>query len=310
MRRLCCLLTIFFCTACVRTVTDNDVFKPLMAENTTMTITIDDDVKFVDNKPRGGLWEDIGATFEDGAVSADIGAIAYRIMRVSAEDKPLIVFCGGSVFDIPNHGDLAAFKIAPHGDALLWDYPGYGNSEGAPRVEDFRGGVQALSQAINTHRRGSNQKVIFWGHSLGGFVCTELAVAFGTPDALILEATAPSAEAASSHMTPWFMKPFIDIRLSDDIVSFDNVSALKAISTKMENPLPILIMAGGKDRILPASLSEDLRDALKRDGHDVTYHAFPDADHFQIGFQDGHDPLVESFLATLDMQQENRKATP
>ena len=283
--------------ACTRHINEDDVFLPWMAEGTTFTITVEDDVLFTRNQPRAGLFDELGVVFEEGTFSSDVGEIAYRHMRVEGDNVPLIVYCGGNAYDLPNHGALSAYKLAPHGDALLWDYPGYGDSAGAPTTENFRKALAALPRQIDQLRRSENQPVIFWGHSLGGFVCAELAAQSPHADAVVFEASAPSAAAASKYFAPRFIRPFVRVKLSPAIAGFDSVAALE------EKPVPALVLAGRHDRILPPQLSEELRDELGKNGRVVSYYEFPDANHFHIGFQEDYDEIVSAFLRGVEHVQ-------
>ncbi|MEO0982508.1 MAG: alpha/beta hydrolase [Pseudomonadota bacterium] len=277
---------------CALHVDEEDVFLPWMAEGTSFTVTDDETgVIFERNRPAAGLFEAAELDIRDGVFDSALGPLAYRLARGPDPDAPLLVHCGGNSFDVPSHGDLAIWKLAPHGDALVWDYPGYGDSAGDATVADFRVAVAALAETIAGFRRTPDQRVVLWGHSLGGFVCSELAAAAPVIDAIIFEASAPSAPAASKYLAPAPLRPFVRVRLSDEIASFDNVAALS------KRPIKALVLGARKDRILPVQLSRALRTSLEDAGHAVTYFEFRDSNHFHVGFQPDLPEVVSHFLA-------------
>ncbi|MEO0697745.1 MAG: alpha/beta fold hydrolase [Pseudomonadota bacterium] len=268
-----------------------------MAEGTQFSITRNDDPIFVTNKARDGLFEELGIEFADGFIETPEGRLAVRHVTNKNKQGPLIVYCGGNSYDVPSHGELAAWKIGGHGDGLLWDYPGFGKSDGSPSVMSFRVSMERVASAIETYKRDKNQPVVFWGHSLGGFVCAEMVRAIGAADAIVFEATAPSAHAAKDYLVPALLRPFLSIRLADELAGLDSVAALSGVRSADGAPLPLLVLGARKDQILPVALSRRLADELEADGHNVSLTIYPDADHFDIGFAQGHDEAVSTFLA-------------
>lgn len=277
---------------CVVSIEEDDVFLPEMAEGTTFTIIDEDVTLFELNRPRDGLFEEMGVSIARGSFTAPTGRIAYRLARRSSADGPLIVYCGGNSFDAPSHGDLAIWKLAAHGDALIWDYPGYGDSGGAPSVSSFQQAAAALADRVAGFRRNEGQSVVFWGHSLGGFVCAEMAARAGAT-AIVFETSAPSTRAAARYMLPPIVRAFVRVRLASTIAAFDIPQTLEGTR------IPALVLAGRRDRILPPIMSEELAAALRANGHDVAFHEFPDANHFHIGFQPEYETVVADALGRL-----------
>lgn len=281
-------------TACSRDVREEDVFLAWMAAGTTFTVQGDDGLLFVRNRPMDGLWDASKTTFEEGTIATPVGDMGYRLARpgvAPAKDGPLFVHCGGNAFAIPNHGDLAAWTIIPHGDALLWDYPGYGLSAGEPSAAGLEAAARAVAEAAPRFRRRPDQPIVFIGHSLGGFVCGAMAAATPEADAMIFEASAANAQVAAGGAVPWGLRPFLRVTLAPELAAYDNVAALSG-----RRDLLVLVLAARRDRILPRSLSRDLAAELEAAGHAVTYAELPDATHFDIGFQPETPVIVAAFL--------------
>lgn len=297
--RACMVIAIsgaFLLAGCQISVDENDLFRPEWADGTKFTIETRDGVLFNRNEPRPGLFEDLGVSFEDMTIPSDAGALNVRVARASEPGKPLIVYCGGSTWDIHNHGNLTAWSLAPFGDAALWDYPGFGRSAGRPSVAGLERAADAVLAAIERMKRAPDQQVVFWGHSLGGFVCADMAAKSVTAAGLVLMTTAPSADAAARYLAPWHLRPFVRVRLAPEIARYDSVRSLERFSA------PILVIGAGKDEILPVRLSRELRDNLTATGHRVGYAEFEDADHFNIIREKRLDPVVRAFLNDLEKQ--------
>lgn len=281
---------LFSTSACTRVVGEEDVFLPQDAQGTLISIEDENGFVFEENRARDGLFNGMNLSVQPGFLKTRIGQINYRLVRQTSADKPLIVYCGGNSYDLPSHGELVTWKTAPHGDLLLWDYPGYGVSEGQPTVEHIRSAAEDVAQAISSFRRSEEQPVIFWGHSLGGFICSELARHYSGTEAIIYEASAPSSRSAIEAAVPWYLKLAVRAKLSPELIEFESPSALP------EGPIDVLVLGASKDQILPVRLSRKLRDELVASGHIVDYHEFQNANHFSIGFDDNLDKVISDFL--------------
>lgn len=283
-------------SACERHVTEADVFIPHYAPNLTLTVSDETGVLIKDNVPRAGLFEDVGISLESGVAQTAFGEIVYEIARSPEAAPPLLVNCHGNAGTNEHHGPLTIWKLHDFGDVVIWDYPGYGASDGEATVSEMAEAVAAMAARLPEMKRAPDQPVVFWGYSFGGFMCARLAAASGMADAVVFEASALSAETAVGELVPFYAKPFIRPKLDQALRNFDNAEALSGLDA------PILILAGGKDDVLPPRQSERLRDALQVKGLDVTYRMFAQANHYTISFKDEFEPVVDAFLIEAGIQ--------
>jgi fermentation-respiration switch protein FrsA (DUF1100 family) len=98
-----------------------------------------------------------------------------------------ILYCPGQSGDIQDHyARLMRLRTLGY-DVLAFDYRGNGASEGNTDDEEdtYR---DAEAAAAELRRRAPGQRIVYYGESLGGAVCTELALR-ARPDALHLDCT-------------------------------------------------------------------------------------------------------------------------
>src|SRR5687768_6825327 len=156
----------------------------------------------------------------------------------------------------------AAFRR--HGlQVLLVDYRGYGGNPGTP-TED---GLAADSRAARSYLAGRSDvdasRIVYFGESLGTAVAVRLA-AEHPPAALILRSPFTSMADVGQHHYP-----FLPVRLllRDRFAAIDQIRRIR---------VPLLVIAGGRDRIVPIGHSQRLYEAAVAP---KTLLVIPDADH-------------------------------
>ncbi|WP_018995671.1 alpha/beta hydrolase [Hirschia maritima] len=258
--------------------------------------------KFPGNRPL--LEEHLPATIEHGFLNVSEFQIAYSLVRSGKfedeQNRPLIVSCYGTGGDRPNYGVYYAEKLLPWGDVLQFDYPGYGDSSGETSISAIKTILPDVVRLAN--EQAGDRPLIYWGHSLGGFFCPEMANMSGKLDGVVYEATALSAEEASKVWKPWFLRiiPFLKLAPSETSREGNNATPLAG------KEVPVLVLAGGKDKVLPAWLSRSLADALEDQGNDVTYHEFDNGTHMNLPFQEEFEGRVDPFFEKIQTNS-NRK---
>jgi hypothetical protein len=192
--------------------------------------------------------------------------IAWSLVSRPAEGRPMVVRCGGNASTRQMTGFTYTAAALDHGDVLLFDYPGSGETGGEVSTQRFVGMSGDLITLIRA--KTGSRKLVLWGHSLGGFVCSDLARQMPETKAVILEATARNAAETAKAWTPWYAGPFVQIKIGPGIDAYDNATALKDFKG------PILVFGATKDKTLPVQLARSLNTALKAEGLDVTYVEF------------------------------------
>ena len=121
---------------------------------------------------------------------------------------------------------------------LLFDYRGYGRSQGKPSEEGtYRDGEAALAY-LRTQQGVDPEKIVFFGRSLGSAVAVELATRH-TPYALILESPFPSIPYMARRTYPYLpVWPLLQTK-------YDSLAKIGSVQT------PTLVLHGDQDDTVP-----------------------------------------------------------
>jgi fermentation-respiration switch protein FrsA (DUF1100 family) len=174
----------------------------------------------------------------------------------------VLVF-NGNAGNRAHRGPLAA-ALHRHGlQVLLVDYRGYGGNPGAPTEN----GLAADSRAARAYLAGrpdvDASRIVYFGESLGTAVAIDLAVEH-QPAALILRSPFTSMADLGQHHYPFLPVRFL---LRDRFAAIDQIRRIR---------VPLLVIAGAHDRVVPIESSRRLYDAVVAP---KTLLVLPDADH-------------------------------
>lgn len=197
----------------------------------------------------GVRWHDL--TFP----SADGNTIHARWVPPEAPDRGAVLVCNGNGGNLTHRGNLAAiYRNALGTGVLLFGYPGYGRSTGAPTEEGCYAAGEAAYKWLTEEQRVPPGRVILCGESLGGGTAVELATRHDHR-ALVLIYTFTSLPAAAKYHYP-FLPTYMLMR-----TRFDNLSKIGRC------PRPVFFVHGTADRIVPFSHSEQLYAAANEPKH-------------------------------------------
>jgi uncharacterized protein len=164
---------------------------------------------------------------------------------------PAVLVCNGNGGDRSMRAALAAALSRMGLAVLLFDYRGYGGNPGSPSEEGLAADARAALGYLAGRPEVDPRRVVYLGESLGAAVALRLALE-RPPAALVLRSPFASlAEVGRRHY------PFLPVSLllRDRYDSAARVGRLTA---------PLLVVAGGRDRIVPATHSRRLFAAAPR----------------------------------------------
>ncbi len=234
----------------------------------------------------------VEAAVTHGFVEAGGERIAWTEFSRAGAARPFIVHCGGNASSRWKSGRAYASKLIEHGDVFLFDYPGFGDSSGEPSTTSLEAMRGALANHIEA--TSADRTIIYWGHSLGGFVCAQMAAADARSKGMAFEASAANVGEIAEAWDSGLAGLFVSIKIADGLKAYDNVAALRGFSGE------VLVLSGEKDRTLPPGLSRSLADGLTATGATVVYKEFAGAGHAGIPDAAGFEEVVAAFFSRID----------
>lgn len=131
---------------------------------------------------------------------------------------------------------------------LLFDYRGYGDSDGSPHERGLALDARAARNYLLTRPDVDASRLVYFGESLGAAVAVELATE-DPPSALVLRS--PFTSMVDVGRVHYPILP-VDLLLRDRFASIERIAAVRP---------PLLIIAGDRDSIVPLDQSRRLYDA-------------------------------------------------
>ena len=217
-----------------------------------LRIPLDDDTVF---QPKDSVYPAIfdepGADLEEVFFAGADGTQLNAWHLTQEEAGPTVLFMGGYMFYLVQSRPYLDFFLRNNLNALLWDYRGYGRSEGDPSVETLLADARAAYRWLREEKGVGPEAIIVHGHSLGTFPAA--AVAAEEPvGGIVLESPLTSADDWAQTILPWYLQPLLGFDISEDIGRADNRERAADFVA------PVLLVVGEEDPITPVPMAERL----------------------------------------------------
>lgn len=198
--------------------------------------------------PRGG--EDV---WFKGASGERLHGWYVRAEGREPESAPHIIYFHGNGGNINVVGWLGEALSSRGFNVLLFDYRGYGRSEGSARDEQgIYQDADAAYDYLLKERGAKPEQLVLYGQSLGTAAATDLA-SRRPCRALILESGLSSASDMASLVLPWVPK-WVHRYGRNRLESARKLERVRA---------PVLIAHGGRDRTIPVEQGRKLYEAAR-----------------------------------------------
>jgi fermentation-respiration switch protein FrsA (DUF1100 family) len=198
--------------------------------------------------PDGGWTLPAGAEDVWFVTSDRVRLHGWYFAPASKPAAATVIYFHGNGGNISNVGWIGKSLVARGFSVLLFDYRGYGRSEGEVEGETelYRDGDAAYNYVVNG-RGTSPEKVVLYGQSLGTAVAADVA-ARKHCSAVILESGLSSASDMTAEVLPW-MPHSLYILAKNRFESARKLSRLD---------VPVLITHGEPDPIIPTGQGRKL----------------------------------------------------
>ena len=190
-----------------------------------------------------------GLEYEDVSFRAGDGTLLHGWF-LPGKGRGTLLFCHGNAGNISHRLDSLEIFHRLGLSVFLFDYRGYGISEGKPSEEGVYSDVEGAWRWLTEERGIRPEAIVLFGRSLGGAAAAWAAQKY-SPAGLILESTFTSLADIGKHH--YF---FLPVKL---IVgnSFDTLGKMKNISC------PVLVAASPEDEIVPGEQGQILFEAAR-----------------------------------------------
>jgi uncharacterized protein len=196
-----------------------------------------------------------------------------------------VLVCSGNAGDRSMRVGLAAALNRLGHSVLLFDYRGYGGNPGRPSEQGLAADARAAQAWLAA--QPDVDRIAYFGESLGAAVAVNLAVQ-RPPAALMLRSPFTSLADVGAVHYPW-----LPVRrlLLDRYPAIDQIGSVTS---------PVLVIAGDRDDIVPASLSKRLYDAA---AEPKRYVVIPGAGHNDQALLDGRQMIdeIKGFLSSTGL---------
>jgi fermentation-respiration switch protein FrsA (DUF1100 family) len=183
---------------------------------------------------------ELGRPFEDVRFKASDGVQLNGWFFPASTNSPRVPFalllCHGNAGNISHRLDTCAALLATGASVFVFDYRGYGRSQGRPSEEGTYRDAQAAYQWLR-QKGFPGTNIIAFGESLGGGVAAELATR-ETVGGLVLQSTFTSIPDMGADLFPWLPVRWLGT------IHYDTRSKLPLLK------LPVLVMHSPADELV------------------------------------------------------------
>lgn len=184
-------------------------------------------------KELGRPLEDVLFKAGDGV---ELNGWFYPASKSSARKEWVILFCHGNAGNLGHRLETASVFLETGTAVFVFDYRGYGHSQGRPSEEGTYLDAAAAHQWLMA-KGFAGKNIIAFGESLGGAVACELAL-HSELGGLVLQSTFTSIPDIGAELFPWLPVRWLST------LKYDTRSKLPSLK------LPVLVMHGRGDELI------------------------------------------------------------
>ena len=180
----------------------------------------------------------LGVDYEDVWITTEDGVRLNGWFAATPVARATVLFFHGNGGNISHRLERIGIFRQLGLNVLLFDYRGYGRSDGAPSEQGTYRDARAAWRYLTETRGLSPSTIILYGESLGGAVATHLAAA-QAPRAVVVESSFSSMVDLGAEVYPWLPVRWISRYVYPSARNLAHIHA------------PVLIIHSRDDEIIP-----------------------------------------------------------
>ncbi|MCH8206390.1 MAG: alpha/beta hydrolase [Chloroflexi bacterium] len=214
---------------------------------------------------------DVDVEYEEAFFSTSDGVRLHGWFVPSQSDTTLVWFHGNAGNISHRLENLLMLRHTLGLDIFIFDYRGYGMSEGSPSEKGmYRDAEAALEYVGRRSAPGEDRRLVLFGRSLGAAVAVEMATRHQV-DALVLESPFRSVRLMAGRVYPFLPSALLTAPFQS---RFDSLSKIGRVNS------PVMVLHGDMDDIVPLEEGQKLYEAanepkrfytIEGAGHNDTY---------------------------------------
>lgn len=194
--------------------------------------------------PSRDVWTDprsVGLPYEEIRLRTSDGLALGAWWVPSEKARGALVFSHGNAGNVADRLDQIRLFHDLGLSVLIYDYRGYGRSEGSPLEAGTYRDMEAAEEHVIRDRSVPRNRLVLYGESLGGAVAVE-AASRNAPAALILESTFTSIADMAARHYPWLPARWLLT------IRYDSLAKIRSVRC------PLLILHSPEDEIVPFAM--------------------------------------------------------
>ncbi len=147
-----------------------------------------------------GDWHPAGLDFEDVRFISDDGTQLHGWFIERQDAKRAILYCHGNGEDISSNANFVAqLSTSLDASVFIFDYRGYGHSEGSPSEAGCIADGLAAQRWLAKRSGREPSEIVVMGRSIGGGIATAIAAQQGARALVLVNAFTRLTDVAAQH---------------------------------------------------------------------------------------------------------------
>ena len=251
-------------------------------------MSLDERLLFFPSRYPDGDWDADSMPIEDVWMTTEDGVTIHGWYCRASEPRAHLLYAHGNAGNISHRRERLRQLYEAGISALIFDYRGYGRSEGQPTKEGILKDARAAREQLAALADIDESDIVLLGRSLGGAVVVQLA-SESPARGLVLESTFASLHAIAKHHYPllaWIVK-------RNSLNSEAVVAAYRG---------PLLQSHGDADRTIPLEIGKRLFDSANEPKQFVV---IPGGTHNSPQSAE-YDEVFQEFIGSLEVSSPQR----